>query len=208
MKQSKTSPRPGLTVFTGGDNQTKFIARQTVMGIVRQQTGLQKIPAGRTCIALSGPQTKHRYSQLNQYLAAGFLERSQYIGVDRDAKVIASNRNRHPDVRFEAGEWTAVYPALNGQRPLFVDLDTMVLGRTREAVGCLRQTMMLCPDDCVIAFTFMAKNPHGDDVCREEDVLETVKLPTSIMRHWAKTYATFTYQSLNTPAQVMVFYHD
>lgn len=181
--------------------EKKYEVRKTVIEAFRERTGLKAIPPDRTCLALCGEQKNEPGFQIHQYISSGLIRPGQYVGVDRSEAVIKLNRERHPHEEFVTAEWAQALPELMSRRPMLIDLDTVAVAVTENALQWAGMALSLAEPGTFVAYNASMKHAYRPSARKAtiEEVKQGISkyVPPRIMRKWEPlgTFSSVTRQA-------------
>lgn len=192
-----------------------MIVRNTTIDFYRRVTGNYSIPCEQYCLALCGDQLNENGYQIRQYIDAGFLRESQYIGLDDNAAIIAANKKRYKRAQFVCGNYRHEIARMVSSHSLaLIDLDTTGVGNCEATIELAARTLRLADPGTVVAFNVslnIPAAPHKFTV-PVEDVLNAIylRLPSATLAAWqheTTQMGTFSAQtSRSAKMQTFLFY--
>jgi len=179
------------------ENKTR--AREELVRLYRDLSGQVCLPTGGQYWTLCGNQTA-RNSEIRQFRKLGLMTENQFHGVDRDTRIIATNRKVFPKAHWYVGEWEDVILHPDFQ-PNLVYLDTMNVIGLKPARQIIRDTILQCPPKVLLFINLMQTNPHSglNKAPNDEEVLDNLEadLSPAILRCWEDTGGHFVYSATN-----------
>lgn len=181
--------RPDYTI-----SPRKFASRHRVIAIIREITGWTCLPPDMRYWCLANQQPALPGAEIEQLVAEGFIAKSQFVGVDYDPGIIASNRLLHPAATWYAGEFLDIIRS-HVFDPGVAGLDTEGTFKTQSDL--IASTMLRCPPGAVLVATLVDGHVYTGEryaITALRDSLSLL-LPDAEMDCWNPEYRTFTYRT-------------
>jgi len=191
----------------------KIKAREQVVAVYREITGLESIPQDRGYWTFCARQPNTDGAEIVQLVKCGLMQKNQFFGVDYDRNdegIIEFNRQQHPEAHWFKGEWLEViennYEIFNPSLVYFDYTKTIV---TVECHKYLARTMNWCPKNTVVAANLMLSDGHSlrheSDERYDPDFL--IKSLGKYLRHnWEVFPRYYPYKSSRTPMGTFILY--
>jgi hypothetical protein len=151
------------------DTGHKIAARRALIKYYQKHAGRSALPADRQYVALCGKQSskasKKETSEINQMVNAGLIQKSQYVGIDRDPTLIVENQELHPEATWLCGDLYYVFLRNSGTlNPAIFYLDSTSLAVTYNLIKTVELVMAECPPETFLFVNVMLNNPHFNPV--------------------------------------------
>jgi len=175
------------------DNPIKSAARRMLIDAYRRITNRQTLPTNKTYWTLCNDQT-YPNSEINILSSDGFIRESQFVGVDRELEYILANKEKFNKSIWLHEEWdTAI------DNPIFasagmVYFDSLNFAENKKALDTITETMMRCPEDCVMGINLLLNDSRSRKRFSEQVALQSIrnKLPSRVWRRFDQ-YFPFSY---------------
>jgi len=181
----------------------KIAARKLNMELYFQLTGNRSIPLSKEYWTLCNEQTTSDDSEIMQLVNAGFLIKNQFCGVDRDKDkkgrslgIIDRNKARHPEARWERGDWLSVIESpVIPFNPAMIYLDSTSFVDTIRAADLTVRTMLRCQPKTLLLSNFILNNPRGKQHFDPYKLIENIamQMPSREFQTWKKEICNYNY---------------
>ena len=158
----------------------------------------QKVPLGEQYISLCGTHVDkegnfHQGSELGQLIEEGLITENQFIGIDREEKVIIANRNAKPDVCWMHSDFLKALRHIEPLNPGIINAD--FISMKERAIATASQVMDYVHDikkNILLVCNIMLTNPHAfggkhleDIKINSEDIIKEFEKNGSFQYAWS-----------------------
>lgn len=182
------------------ESDIKVNARKANMETYRDLTGRTSLPSDRNYWTLCNLQPPKEGTEIVQMERCGFLEKSQFFGVDRDndeknPNIIKRNKEWHPEANWYRGDWLKVIRSHDNFNPALVYLDTTSFAEGSGAViGAFEltaSTMPLCPSGTVLLVNVMLNDPRSRRKFNPKSLIQELRIPE--IKNWQTKVPNYQY---------------
>lgn len=184
-------------------NSMKKSVRLKNFEIYRDISGKATIDRSRDYWTLCSIQPDVPDAEINQAISVGVLHaKAQFNGVDRKAALIEENRRTHPEARWYCGEWLEVIKR-TAFNPALVYLDSMSVAGYSAALSLLTETLIQCPEACVVLCNLITENPYNK---RHHPVQSSIEAASKVPGWNFAPDCSYSYKSCRTQMTTLAFY--
>jgi len=202
------------------DDDVKIEARyKTIIDVYRNVFKLQSIPDDKQYWTMCGAHYKNDAPLKGEFgclTDSKLIHPQQFYGVDREEKIIETNRNYYPDVKWIHGDFVDImnkYASKKQFVPSIINYDGIM--QPRYGVDYLKKIIITIdgnvPERILLVANFVLTNPYNrskDLIFSLEDIIKRLMKIHWLQDYWSILRKGFYYKHKSTTMGTIVFIKD
>ena len=166
------------------NNIIKVSIRQKQVNFYKKATGNNVLPPERQYWTLSHIQNISPESEINWLYNNGFLEKSQFVGVDNDEEKILINKINHPEAKWVSGDILQAVWNYENFNPGIFYFDTISSIENQQIIALTRKLMSPCPVENVFFANFVMRNYRRNIYYTENALIKSLFNTNYLRSRW------------------------
>ncbi len=188
-------------------SKAKFEARLRNLEFYIQLKGNSRLPKHLGYWTLCNEQPETPGSEIVQMVGLEFIDKSQFVGVDRDKAVINHNKKRHPEATWIHGEWLQVIRSVTFNAGA-IYLDTEATYKTQADL--IANTMIFSPVGAVLFANVVDGHVYTGERYAADALRDSLNrlLPEEEIERWSPDIWSYTYRTNRNHMRTYVLYKE